>query len=145
MIPQAAATLEALTRRKFDPDDGSAPAMYVGPRDFVFPSFGGDLADIEPTRTAFYRALSAVDLGYLRDQKPPIRFHDLRHTFGTLAVRKSPLSDVQRWMRHAHISTTMRYVHYIPQHDAAQKLGAVFAAELGPFGAEVARPHSRAA
>jgi integrase len=47
-------------------------------------------------------------------------FHDLRHTFGTLAVRVFPLSDVQRMMGHADLSTTMKYVHYVPQHDAGR-------------------------
>jgi integrase len=143
LIPQAAATLEALTRRRLDPDDESQPLAYVGDRDFVFPSFDGRMADIEPARDAFYRALVAAELGHLREQEPPIRFHDLRHTFGTLAVRAFPLSDVQRWMRHANIATTMRYVHYVPQHDAARKLGEVFAVELGAVpksGAQTSAP-----
>jgi len=52
-----------------------------------------------------------------------IKFHGLRHSFGTLAVQAFPLSDVGTWMGHADIQTTMRYVHYVPQHDAAAKLG----------------------
>jgi integrase len=132
LIPQAATTLEALTRRRLDPDDDRMLPAYVGDLDFVFPAFDGRMADIEPARHAFYRALAAVGLGHMREQSPPVRFHDLRHTFGTLAVRVFPLSDVQRWMRHADIKTTMRYVHYVPQHDAAQRLGEVFAVELGP-------------
>jgi integrase len=36
-----------------------------------------------------------------------IRFHDLRHTFGTIAVQAFPLSDVQAYMDHADIHTTM--------------------------------------
>jgi integrase len=132
LIPQAAATLEALTRRRLDPADESQPFAYVGPRDFVFPSFeAGGMVDIEPARDALYRALALAGLGHLREQTPPIRFHDLRHTFGTLAVRVFPISDVQQWMRHKDITTTMRYVHYVPRHDAARKLGEVFAVELG--------------
>jgi len=53
-------------------------------------------------------------------------FHDLRHTFGTLAVRSAPVTDVQHWMGHADLATTMRYVHYVPQHDNAAKLTAAF-------------------
>jgi len=37
----------------------------------------------------------------------PIRFHDLRHTFGTLAVQVFPLSDVKAYMGHADIATTI--------------------------------------
>jgi integrase len=43
---------------------------------------------------------------------PPIRFHDIRHTFGTRAVDGgAPLSAVKEVMGHADIRTTMRYVH----------------------------------
>ena len=42
----------------------------------------------------------------------PIRFHDIRHTFGTRAVDGgAPLSVVKEMMGHADIRTTMRYVH----------------------------------
>ena len=54
-----------------------------------------------------------------------IRFHDLRHTFGTLAVQAFPLSDVKAYMGHADIATTMIYVHHVPQFDAAERLTSV--------------------
>ena len=38
------------------------------------------------------------------------------------------LSDVKAFMGHADISTTMIYVHHVPRHDAADKLGALVAA-----------------
>jgi integrase len=53
-----------------------------------------------------------------------LRFHDLRHTFGTLAVQEFALSDVKAYMGHADIATTMIYVHHVPQHDAADRLSA---------------------
>ncbi len=53
-----------------------------------------------------------------------VRFHDLRHSFGTLAVQVFPLSDVKAYMGHADIATTMIYVHHVPQVDAAEKLSA---------------------
>jgi integrase len=130
LIPQAAAMLEKLAGRRLDPDDESAPVAYGEANDFVFPSFEGRMADLEPARDAFYRALDIVGLGHLREEDPAIRFHDLRHTFGTLAVRKFPLSDVQRMMRHKDISTTMKYTHYVPRPDDAARLGEAFAAEL---------------
>ena len=34
-------------------------------------------------------------------------------------------------MGHADIQTTMRYPHYVPQHDDAARLTAAFAAEAG--------------
>jgi Phage integrase family len=51
-----------------------------------------------------------------------MRFHDLRHTFGTLAVQAFSLTDVKAFMGHADIQTTMIYAHHVPQHDAADKL-----------------------
>jgi hypothetical protein len=86
-----------------------------------------------------YDALNDAELGHLRYLEPPTKdnpkgvmrddpivFHDLRHTFGTLAIRVAPVTDVQHWMGHADIQTTMRYVHYVPQHDNAAKLTAAF-------------------
>ncbi|MGH2745453.1 MAG: tyrosine-type recombinase/integrase, partial [Thermoleophilaceae bacterium] len=48
--------------------------------------------------------------------------HDLRHSFGTLAVQAFPLSDVKAYMGHADIQTTMVYVHHVPAGDAAERL-----------------------
>ena len=54
------------------------------------------------------RYKAALDRAGLRQ----LRFHDLRHTFGTLAVRRAEVPAVQAWMGHADIQTTMRYVHH---------------------------------
>src|SRR5204863_10156316 len=75
-------------------------------------------------RQSFYAALGRAGLGRLREKDPSIVFHDLRHTFGTLAVQVFPLSDVKAMMGHESIETTMIYVHHVPQHDAAAKLSA---------------------
>lgn len=41
-----------------------------------------------------------------------LRFHDLRHTFGSLVVDGgASLVQVQAWMGHADVKTTMRYLH----------------------------------
>ncbi|HME03343.1 MAG TPA: site-specific integrase [Solirubrobacteraceae bacterium] len=58
-----------------------------------------------------------------------IRFHDLRHCFGSVAVRAFPLSDVQAMLGHAHVTTTMRYVHHRPGADDAARLSSAFAGE----------------
>jgi integrase len=63
-----------------------------------------------------------------------MRLHDLRHTFGTIAVQAFPLSDVMAYMGHADISTTMVYVHHVPQDDAADKLTRVVADAEMPYG-----------
>ena len=68
-------------------------------------------------------------LGHLRLKDDPIVPYDLRQTFGTLAVRVFPLTDVKAYMGHADVQTTMLYVHHVPQHDAADKLSAALRAE----------------
>jgi integrase len=60
----------------------------------------------------------------------PLRFHDLRHSFGTMAVRAFPITDVQTWMGHADITTTRKYIHYAPQPEAAARLGALVGEQL---------------
>lgn len=125
---QAMVALDELSRREH----------YTAPSDLVFCAAIGDRLSGDAIREAFYAAVDAAGLGHLRYLEPPtndtpgvlredpIIPYDLRHTFGSLAVRKAPLSDVQAWMGHQHVSTTMRYVHYVPQHDAAAKLTAAF-------------------
>jgi integrase len=49
---------------------------------------------------------------------------------GTLCAAKGiGLRRIQAWMGHADIRTTMRYLHYVPQHDDAARLTAAFTAE----------------
>ena len=54
--------------------------------------------------------------------------HDLRHSFGTQAIRAFNIYEVQRMMGHRHITTTERYLHYSPDPDAGAKLSALWAA-----------------
>jgi hypothetical protein len=57
-----------------------------------------------------------------------LRFHDLRHTFGMQAIASGAhVNDVNEWMGHRHLSTTMRYVHHRPRHEAAAALERHFA------------------
>ncbi len=35
----------------------------------------------------------------------------MRHTFGSLAITRADIVEVQAWMGHADIQTTMRYLH----------------------------------
>jgi integrase len=126
---QALVALDGLSRR----------VEFTTPDDLVFcTGFGEHLPD-DFIRDGFYRALKGAGLEHLRyrvaptDENPkgvlsddPIVPYDLRHTFGSLAVRENPLSDVQNWMGHRHISTTMRYVHYVPQRGASARLTAAF-------------------
>lgn len=57
---------------------------------------------------------------------PVLRFHDLRHSFGTQAIRVFNIYEVQRMMGHRHITTTERYLHYAPNPEAAAKLSGLW-------------------
>ena len=42
-----------------------------------------------------------------------MRFHDLRHTFGTqMAAAGAPLRAIQEWLGHADLRTTLIYADY---------------------------------
>jgi integrase len=60
----------------------------------------------------------------------PVRFHDLRHTFGTrMAAAGAPLRAIQEWLGHSDYRTTSIYADYAP--DATQ--AAVWAARAFPL------------
>jgi integrase len=108
LIDQAMEPLDRLSRRE----------LFTGSDDLVFAGVLGGHLDGSALRRRFYGALDRAGLGALRAKPEPITFHDLRHTFGTLAVRAFPLSDVKAYMGHSDIQTTMIYVHHVPRHDA---------------------------
>ena len=56
-----------------------------------------------------------------------IRFHDLRHTFGTrCAANGIEMRTLQEWMGHRDYKTTLRYAAYAPSHDEAARIDAAF-------------------
>jgi integrase len=55
-----------------------------------------------------------------------LRFHDLRHTFGTRMIAKADIRRVQEWMGHADIQTTMKYLHYAPRVEDARLVDEAF-------------------
>ena len=70
-----------------------------------------------------------------------LRFHDLRHTFGTQAIASGAhVIDVKEWMGHRHLSTTMRYVHHQPRHEAAERLGRHFTGAASELDALLGEP-----
>lgn len=113
MLPGVAEVLAKLSQRELWTDDD----------DLVFPGEVGNYLDASALRRRFVAARERAGLR-------KIRFHDLRHTFGTLAVRGAEsLVELQAWMGHADITTTMRYTHYREQEDAAARLAKAFASE----------------
>jgi len=99
----------------------SGLSEFTSPGDLVFPSATGAHRRGDEIRRMFYAALENAGLGHMRDKPRPIRFHDLRHTFGTIAVRVFDVVEAQAFMGHENIQTTMRYVHYQPCHGTAQR------------------------
>jgi integrase len=108
-------------------DDLSRRDRHTAPDGRVFCTPTGDVLDDGQIRAAFYAALDAAGIDRDRGTGKSLVFHDLRHTFGTLAVQVFPLSDVQAYMGHADIQTTMVYVHHTPQHAAAARLWVLVA------------------
>jgi integrase len=90
--------------------------------DLVFPGDDGGYADGSAVRRRFVKARDKAKLR-------PLRFHDLRHSFGSLAARaaESP-RELQEWMGHADLKTTARYTHYRPRGGEAARLGPAFQA-----------------
>ena len=80
--------------------------------DLVFLGDAGSYLDASALRRRYDRALKAAGLR-------PLRFHDLRHTFGTRMIARADIRRVQEWMGYADFQTTMRYLHYAPRHDDA--------------------------
>lgn len=93
-------------------------SQYTGDDDRVFchPETGNFL-DASKVRRRFQAAAREAGVR-------PVRFHDLRHTFGTaMAAAGAPMRDLMAWMGHADFATTLGYAHY----SAEQSRGAEFA------------------
>jgi integrase len=84
-------------------------SAYQGEEDLVFchPETGNPL-DASKIRKRFGAALARAGIR-------PVRFHDLRHTFGThCAASGVPLRTLQEWMGHKDAKTTQIYADYAP-------------------------------
>jgi len=66
------------------------------------------------------RYIATLDAAGLRR----LRFHDLTHTFGWLAINVASIVQVQAWMGHTDIKTKMRYLHHKSRADDARLLSA---------------------
>jgi len=78
--------------------------------DVVFPGELGGYLDGSALRRRYLEALKRAGLRRLR-------FHDLRHTFGTAMITKADILRVMEWMGHADVQTTRGYLHYRPRPD----------------------------
>ncbi len=122
MAPDVAVALVRLATRE----------RWTGDEDLVFCGELGGFLDDSALRRRYKQAL---ERGGLR----PLRFHDLRHTFGTRMIGKADINRVKEWMGHASVSTTMRYLHYVPRPEDARLVAEAFAIDsTGPLPTPVA-------
>jgi integrase len=62
-----------------------------------------------------------------------VRFHDLRHTFGTrMAAVGVPIRTLQEWMGHRDFKTTLIYADYAPSEHERRWVQDAFAEEVVP-------------
>lgn len=115
MAPDVASVLAGLGQRR----------DWVGDDDLVFVGDTGSYLDGSALRRRYKAALASAGLR-------PLRFHDLRHTFGTRMIAKADIRRVQEWMGHADIQTTMRYLHYAPHVEDAALVAAAFSVGHAP-------------
>lgn len=109
MVDRLASALEELRER----------VHHTARGDHVFVSRQGTPLD----GAALYRRyLATRDAAGLR----PLRFHDLRHTFASVAINVASITQVQAWMGHTDVKTTMRYLHHKSRAEDARILSAAF-------------------
>jgi integrase len=107
---QAAVALERLSER----------TEFAGPDEYVFANRLGRRLDPTALRRRFERGRDAAGL-------PPLRFHDLRHTYGSLLVAGGvDLQSVKAAMGHSRITTTERYLHARPATEQAARFTRAF-------------------
>lgn len=109
MAPPVAEALAKLGQRQ----------RWTGDDDLVFVGQTGSYLDGRALRRRYDAALERASLRKLR-------FHDLRHTFGTRMIAKADIRRVQEWMGHADIETTMKYLHYAPRDADAALVAEAF-------------------
>jgi integrase len=109
---QAAGALDRLSKRQ----------DFTGADELVFVNVLGRSLDGSALRRRFKRARDAAGLR-------PLRFHDLRHTYGSLlAANGVDLVTIQSAMGHADLATTGRYLHARP----ASEQAAIFTRAFEP-------------
>lgn len=111
-VPMADEVAEALAKlEKRDHNTTDDDLVFCGTQ-------GGHLAG-HRLRDRYKAALKDAGLRELR-------FHDLRHTFGSHAIRTADSREVMEWMGHQDLATTQRYLQFKPRQDAARRISEAF-------------------
>jgi integrase len=113
-IPMVQEVAEALARL-------SQREHFTRDEDPVFAGTVGGHLDASALRRRYSAAVRDAELR-------PLPFHSLRHYFGSMAVSRASLVQVQSWMGHSHIQTTARYLHAKSQAGDAALLAEAFTA-----------------
>ncbi|MBW3630671.1 MAG: tyrosine-type recombinase/integrase [Gemmatimonadetes bacterium] len=98
-VPLADQSLAALDRLAQRPN-------FTSDDDYVFCNAAGDRLDPSALRRRYVAARDSAGI-------PPLRFHDLRHTAGTLLTRVLDPVTVKDVLGHADLKTTERYLHAV--------------------------------
>lgn len=110
MADQTTAALDRLSRRE----------DFTSPDDLIFCSTIGRSLNASALRRRFKRAR---DVAGIR----PLRWHDLRHSFGSLLVAGGiDIVSVKDAMGHTQLATTSRYLHARPASERAAQFTAAF-------------------
>ena len=98
----------------------------------MFCNVAGDRLDDSALRRRFVASRDAAGL-------PPLRFHDLRHTAGSLLVRVLDPVTVKDIMGHADLETTERQLHAVRATRLAAQVTRAFALSDPNDGTDIAR------
>ena len=110
LAEQAAAALDRLSRREH----------FTGPDDLVFCNALGRPLDDSALRKRYKRAQATAGVR-------PLRFHDLRHTFGSLlAASGVDVVTIKAAMGHSALATTSIYLHARPASEQAHMFTHAF-------------------
>jgi integrase len=111
LVPPAAEALERLRAR----------GDFTARDELVFCTWRGRALDPSALVARFKRARDAAGLR-------PLRFHDLRHTYGSLlATGGVPVTAIQAAMGHADLQTTARYLHARQASEQVDRFARAFA------------------
>lgn len=115
LSPQMVELLAKYTRRL---------AVVAPGNEFLFPAKDGKVTNTLATNEFFYRCWRQADVNAGRGDIPQVRIYDLRHRFASTVLQRwadggrdlySALPILRAYMGHAKITSTLYYVHILPE------------------------------